>query len=104
MRFAGKSRTEIANHLGISPRGFEWHLRKKSFGDLPSVQGQNKGPTKAVDREHPTDGICFGQPDKVWQAERDRIKNSWDSDTKALRGRGILGNGETPYGLQWLKE
>ena len=103
MHKQGQSNHAIAAALGVRPRQLEWFMRYRKFGHLPSRRGQqpDKRPVRVDDEKGK---MCFGCPDSEWQARRDKIKNSWDSDQAALRSRAIMPNRERPKGLEWLRD
>ena len=98
----GASNSSIAAAIGLRPRELEWHLRDGKFGHLRSRKGQNTG--WKIKKDDPDRHICYGIPDKEWQATRDKIKGSWSSDEAARRSRSIMPNRERPRGLEWLKD
>ena len=98
----GQSNATIAAAIGLRPRELEWHLRDGKFGALKSRKGQNTG--WKVREDNPDKGLCYGIPDKEWQATRDRIKSGWSSDEAARRSRAIMPNRERPYNMQWLTD
>ena len=102
MHRQGASNNSIAAAIGLRPRELEWHLRDGKFGALKSRKGQNCG--WKVKKDDPDRHICYGIPDKEWQATRDEIKAGWSSDEAARRSRSIMPNRERPKGLEWLKD